>query len=325
MGLLVLSSKDIQQITDLDHLRMSMREALVSVSLGETKSYPRSVTSFDGHRALGIMPAINHSLARLGYKAVSVFKENSAKKMNPHQGIVSLLDYETGQLKCLLNGEAITALRTAAVSAAATELLSREDASTLTLVGAGLQAFEHYRAISRIRDIKEIVIFNRNLDNAKKLRDKIMETSKAKITVVHNAAFAVKEADIIVTCTNSQVPFFSTRDLRPGCHVNAIGACRPGYHEVSIDNSFPVSLFLDAAEACKNEADEIFRPLHGKGITHLIRGEIGEALAGKIPARQTASDITFFKSVGISAEDIFAADLIYQAALSHHVGTNLEF
>ena len=165
--MLVLNEHDLKQCLDLDLLRICMRDALHSFSLKKTSDFPRTVfQTGDGDTSpIGFMLAKDQRKNILGYKAISVFHKNKSKKINPHQGIVTLLDADTGKIKSILDGFFITAVRTAAVSAVATELLSRINSKTLVLIGSGCQAVAHVQAISRIRPIQNIRVYSRTKES----------------------------------------------------------------------------------------------------------------------------------------------------------------
>jgi len=321
MKTLVLSSTDLEACLDLDELRNCMRGALISVSMQQTKNFMRSVVNLNPNAALGFMPAMEHSRNILGYKAVSVFHENKKFALNPHQGIVALLDSQTGLVKCLIEGSTLTALRTAAVSGVATEHLSRAESNTMAIIGVGRQALEHIRAITRIRTIKKIFLFNRSADPARKFADLIQSKYGIDVLIKSSAKAAVLEADIVITCTSSPEPLIDVNDFRHGTHVNAIGACRPGFREIQLATHPFLKIYLDSKEACAHEAEEINQPMQA-GIlspTHII-GELGCCLVNKINSRLNSSEITLFKSVGLSIEDVLAADYFYNKALKQNKG-----
>lgn len=323
MNLLILNSTEIKQLINLDELRVEMGKALLSVSLQETQSSLRNVTSLNLGNALGVMPAINEFLGIVGYKAVTVYPQNTKRDLNPHQGAMTLLDYETGQIKCIMDGSMVTALRTAAVSAMATDLLARKNASTLAIVGSGRQGLEHFYAISRIRNLKKFLIFNRTKESADALTFALGKDSEIDFEVVSTPIEAVHDADIVVTCTSSKYPLLTTADLKEGAHVNAIGSCRPGYREIEVIKHSNLKIFIDQFEACGKEADEILTL--GNNLK-LFASEIGQVLLEVKQGRQFENDITFFKSVGIAAEDLFAAEYIYQKAIKRQeIGTNILF
>ena len=320
MKVLVLSSNEISSLLNLDELRGAMGRALISISKGETQNFARNVFEFDKFKALGIMPAHNGALKLLGYKAVTVFKDNNEFGLNPHQGIVTLLDYNTGQLKCIAEGSSISALRTAAVSAFATDILSLKASKTLAIIGAGRQAYEHIRSICKIRQIEQIQIYNRNRLGAERLIKSFelagQSLGNPSFHIANSATTAVKDADIVVTCTPATQSHFETSVLKPGCHINAIGACRPGQREIEIRNQTNVKIILDDERSCKREADEVFLPIIDKSLTHMIHAELGEVASALKTGREFETEITIFKSVGLAVEDLFCLDLAYQSAIS---------
>ena len=259
------------------------------------------------------MPALNESRELMGYKAVTVFQSNSERGLNPHQGVVTLLNFNTGEIKCILEGSTITSLRTAAVSAAATDALSLPDSKILTILGSGRQAYEHIKAISKIRKLEEIRIFNRSIPNAEKLIETVSRETNSKFVISTNLEQSIRDADIVATCTSSSEILFKTSALKKGAHINAIGACRPGYREIEIIPDKNMKIFVDSIESCKIEADEIFQ-LN-------ISGEIGSVFSGAISGRTSSSQITLFKSVGLAVEDIFAAQLAYQNAIAENISS----
>ena len=265
-----------------------MLEALRKVARGAARHLPRQVTPVTDDAQLGFMPAGLPGL--LGYKVVGVFPRNQERGLNPHQGLVTLVNPETGRVTALLEGSTLTALRTAAVSAAATELLSREDAKTLVLIGSGRQAREHERALRRVRDFREIRYWNRSTE--------------------HSPRAAVADADVVVSVTPSREILFGISDLKPGAHLNAVGASRPGFRELDLSDG-AATLYADCREACLLESDE----LHGLSFTEL----------GASSGRASASEITVFKSVGLGIEDLAAAAFFVERARALGLGQEVEF
>ena len=253
----------------------------------------------------------------IGYKAVSVFPGNVSKGLNPHQGVVALLDPATGALGSLLEGSALTALRTAAASAAAAELLARADSSHLALVGTGLQALEHARAFSRIRTLRKITIYGRNRKNAEALAARLSDELGVEVDVALSARDAVALADLVVTATPARDFLFSTLDLAVGAHLTAVGACRPGMREVNFAPRCGLGIFVDSRAACAAEAEELRE-------SQCIRGEIGSVFLGSLTGRSSPSDITVFKSVGLGIEDVAAARFFVDQAMRQGVGQGIE-
>lgn len=323
--MLFLNQYDLKQCLDLDALRARMNEALQSVSLKQATNFTRAVyETQQRHPApLGFMPAVDHGRHLLGYKAITVFHDNRKINQNPHQGIVVLLDSQTGIVQCILDGFFLTAVRTAAVSAVATDLLARSDSTVLALIGAGCQAIEHVESIARIRPIEQIHVYTRSQQS---FDDFFAHFSHASYKIEFKATpqEAVEAADIMVTCTPSRDYLLSIDDIPKGAHINAIGACRPGDREIKLHNREFLKIYLDSEASCLLESDEIIQPLHASTLSRqFIVGEIGACLNRDVSGREHQDEITVFKSVGLSIEDVYAADYFYQKALAMRVGQSV--
>lgn len=319
--MLFLNELDLKKCLDLDELRIYMKLALQSFSRKKSINFPRTVFNTQINNApLGFMPAVDHESNLLGYKVVAVFHDNSEINLNPHQGIVALIDGKTGKVKCILDGSFVTAVRTAAVSAAATDLLSRADAKILALIGAGFQAIEHVNAIARIRPIEKIYVYSRTQKSFDSLTEKLSQYP-FKIELKTTPQEAVAHADIVVTCTASKKSLLSIYDFPKGTHINAIGACRPGEQEITLFNHDLLKIYLDSEESCMLESEEIIQALNTRSLDKKsIRGELGACLSNSIPGRESQDEITFFKSVGLSIEDVYAAECFYQKAKEMNIG-----
>jgi ornithine cyclodeaminase/alanine dehydrogenase-like protein (mu-crystallin family) len=197
-----------------------------------------------------------------------------------------------------MDGTLITEMRTAAVSAAATKLLAAPDAKVLAILGSGVQARSHAQALQLVREFEKIRVWSPTKLHAEIFAREI--GAKAM-----SAEEAVCDADVIVTATNSKMPILRGGWLKPGCHVNAVGACRPDWRELD-DDAMQNVIFVDSREAALKESGDVI--LSGAKI----HGELGEALAGKVPPR--ANQTTIFKSLGMAVEDIVAALLVYRSA-----------
>jgi alanine dehydrogenase len=313
MQTLVLSAQNIEQLVQLDELRAVMKQTMQELSLDQATSFPRQVVELaDG--ALGFMLAQRRKQL-LGYKAVAVFPRNARVGLNPHQGMVILLDAQTGRVRALLEGAAITALRTAAVSAVATQFLAGEAGSTLGLVGAGRQAYEHARALLKVRTIRRILVWARRAAQSAELAARLCSEFEVHAESVESLNTLTSQCEILVTATSSATPLLASADLLPGAHVNAVGSCRPGAHEMDLTSHAQLRIFLDSRAACALEADEL-----SVAQPRDIYGELGEALNGKIAGRVNAHDVTVFKSVGLGIQDVAAAEYFYQQALARNQG-----
>lgn len=324
MKVLVLNSSLLESLLDLSALRQEMNLAMQALSQGEAQNFPRMVVKAS-QGALGFMPAQkDHQL--FGYKAVSVFPSNLERNLNPHQGLVALLDPETGRLRALLDGSTITALRTAAVSAAATDLLAVKDARHLALLGNGRQAYEHARAFLKIRPLERICIYGRSSEKTEQLIKQLAPLFSGEFKIAKTPRDAAQDADIVVSATASTSPLISTLDLKAGSHLNAVGSSRPGACEVAFKSRPNLKVFMDSRAACEIESEEIFLALQQKTLTDTdIRGEIGKALSGTIAGRQATHDVTVFKSVGLGIQDIIAAHFFVERAKHLGLGQQIEF
>jgi ornithine cyclodeaminase/alanine dehydrogenase-like protein (mu-crystallin family) len=286
-----------------EHLRMidlipAMEKALIDFSAGKVTQPVRSVIKVDPPGGfLGLMPALTPD--GLGLKAVTFYPSNAEHGIPTHMATIFLVDPETGTPLAIMDGRLITEIRTAAVSAAATKLLASPDANILAILGSSVQARSHVEALRLVRRFKEIHVWSPTLEHAKRFAQEIGGTAMP-------AEEAVRDADVIVTATSSKTPVLNGDWLKPGCHVNAIGACRPDWRELD-DKAMQHSIvFVDSREGAMKESGDVI--LSGAKIY----AELGEALAGKVPSR--ANETTIFKSLGMAVEDIAAAMLVYQSA-----------
>ena len=286
-----------------EHLRMidlipAMEKALIDFSAGKVTQPVRSVIKVDPPGGfLGLMPALTPD--GLGLKAVTFYPSNAEHAIPTHMATIFLIDPETGTPLAIMDGRLITEMRTAAVSAAATKLLASPDANILAILGSGVQARSHVEALRLVRRFKEIRVWSPTLEHAKRFAQEIGGTAMP-------GEEAVRDADVIVTATSSKTPVLNGDWLKPGCHVNAIGACRPDWRELD-DKAMQHSIvFVDSREGAMKESGDVI--LSGAKIY----AELGEALAGKVPSR--ANETTIFKSLGMAVEDIAAAMLVYQSA-----------
>jgi ornithine cyclodeaminase len=280
-----------------------MEEALVALARGEVFNPLRSmVRTSEAPGFLGLMPAWRGGAkAAWALKEICVYPENPKRGLDTHVGAVLLHRGDTGELQGVFNGSAITAIRTAAVSAVATKLLAREDAKTLTIVGTGVQGRSHQRAIPRVKELQDVRVVGRNDD----------------------IEAAVRAADILVLATSAREPVIRREWLKPGVHINAVGSSVKHTREVDTATMAAASLFVDRRESTENESgDYLLARKDGADVE--IRGEIGELLLGK-PGRTSADEITLFKSLGLAIEDLASAQLLHEKASRLGVGTRVEF
>jgi ornithine cyclodeaminase/alanine dehydrogenase-like protein (mu-crystallin family) len=275
--------------------------------------------------ALGMMPGYLGSIETIGIKTVTVFPGNADTEFDSHQGSVMLFDATNGRLKAVIDATEITATRTAAASAVATDELARSDATVLAILGAGVQGAAHTRAIPFVRDISEIRVWSRNPDRAARL----VEREAANAFEIHAATTveeAVAGADIICTTTASPDPIVTSAMLEPGMHVNAVGSSVPFARELDSDAMAKCRIFVDRRESTLNESgDFLMARADGAVNEDDLVAEVGEVIVGAHAGRETESEITVFVSLGLAVEDIATADLVYRRAAESGTGIAMEF
>ena len=294
--LLFLNEARVRQHLRMTDLIPAMEKALIVFSAGKVTQPVRSVIKVDPPGGfLGLMPALTPE--GLGLKAVTFYPSNAERGIPTHMATIFLVEPQTGTPLAIMDGRLITEMRTAAVSAVATKLLAAPDARILGILGSGVQARSHLEALRLVRQFEEIRVWSPTREHAKQFAKEIGGMAVS-------AEEAVRGADVVVTVTNSKTPVLKGSWLKPGCQVNAIGACRPDWRELD-DEAMANIVFVDSREAALKESGDLI--LSGAKIY----AELGEALAGKVPSH--AGEITIFKSLGMAVEDITAAILVYRA------------
>jgi len=301
--------------------------ALAAFSQGGVVQPVRQALAIDPHGGyLGLMPA--HIRAdggaetseALGAKAVTFYARNAERDLPTHMAVVLLWDPATGALRAIMDGRLITEVRTAAVSAAATRVLSRPEAGVLALLGSGVQARSHFEALRRVRPIREVRVWSRTPSRREAFAQ---EMGHRGVTVrpCATAEEAVRGADLIVTATSSSLPVLEGRWLDPGIHINAVGAPRPDWRELDSAAVAKARVFVDSRAGALAEAGDLLLPLQEGVIagTHIL-GEIGEVIAGTVPGRTSPEEITLFKSLGMAVEDVATAAFVYAQAVAQGVG-----
>jgi ornithine cyclodeaminase/alanine dehydrogenase-like protein (mu-crystallin family) len=303
---LFLNEEQVRQHLRMADLIPAMEKALIDFSAGKVTQPVRSVIKVDVAAAtgfLGLMPALTPD--GLGLKAVTFFPSNAERGIPTHMATIFLVDPETGTPLAIMDGRLITEMRTAAVSAAATKLFAPPNVKILAVLGSGVQARSHVEALRLVRRFEKIRVWSPTQEHAQQFAQ---EVGGAAVP----AEEAVRDADVVVTTTNSKTPILKGSWLKSGCHVNAVGACRPDWRELD-EEAMSNIVFVDSREGAIKESGDVI--LSGAKIY----GELGEALAGKLPPR--ANETTIFKSLGMAVEDIAAALLVYRAVMEESRST----
>jgi thiomorpholine-carboxylate dehydrogenase len=294
--MLFLDEKQVRQHLRMEELIPAMERALIDFSAGKVTQPVRSVITVDPPGGFfGMMPALTPE--GLGIKIVTFYATNAERGLATHMATIFLVDPETGTPRAVMDGTLITEMRTAAVSAVATKLLAAPDAKVLAILGSGVQARSHVEALKLVRRFEEIRVWSRTPAHAQGFAEEI--DAKAM-----PAGAALRDADVVVTVTSSKTPVLNGSWLKSGCHVNAVGACRPDWRELD-DEAMANIVFVDSRQGTMKESGDVILS------SAKIYAEIGEVLAGKVPAR--ANQTTIFKSLGMAVEDIAAALLVYRS------------
>jgi ornithine cyclodeaminase/alanine dehydrogenase-like protein (mu-crystallin family) len=326
----LLNEDDVRSVLSMDDLIQSMTAAVGRFSARQVEQPVRTVVAVSGNEALfGSMPAFvrggGGTGAALGAKLVTVFSRNAARGLDTHLASIVLLDPETGALLALMDGRYITEARTAAVSAVSSRLLARPAAATLAIIGTGVQARSHLDALSRVHRLKQVAVWSPNRDRRKRFAEEagLIPGTDHRVTVVEHAGEAIVGADIVVLVTSSPEPVLESGWVKPGAHVISVGACRPNQREMDPALVARARLFVDSREAALVESGDVVMGIQEKhfGPDH-VAAEIGEVVNGA-PGRQSDTEITIFKSLGMAVEDVAAADLVYRRAVERKTGKEL--
>ena len=352
----LLTEADVKAVLTMDDLIATMASALRRFSTGRVTQPVRTVISIKNDAFLGVMPALAEAPPALGAKLVTVFGSNTARGLHSHLATIVLLDPETGALLALLDGRYITEARTAAVSAVSSRLLARKTASSLAIIGTGVQASSHLEALSRVHQLRQVTVWSPNklhrdqfVAGAKtamgtdpgQTRDRPGTDPSPSVTAVDHAGEAVVGADIIVLVTSSPAPVLENGWVKPGAHVISVGACRPNQREMDPTLVARAHLYVDSRAAALLESGDVVMGMQeGRFTADHIVAELGELIergAGtpqgapdekgpqgaprQIAGRTSDTEITIFKSLGMAVEDVTAADLAYRRAVERGIGT----
>lgn len=322
---LVLTEADVRAVLTLPDLIAAMRVALSQYSGGCAQQPLRTVLEIGTARSyFGLMPAALDSPAAVGAKLVTVFAGNRAIGLPSHLATIVLLDPETGAVTALMDGRYITEARTAAVSAVSVDLLARRDASTLAIIGSGVQARSHLRALACVRELRDIRVWSPSEARRTAFVDEMRHDTDATLTASRTAQEAVKGADLVVLATASEKPVIQTDWIDGGAHIAAVGACRPTHREMDGALVARARTFVDSRVGALAEAGDIVLAIaEGAIAKDHIAGELGELAAGLVAGRQHAAQVTLFKSLGMAVEDVGAAHLACSKARARGLGKEI--
>lgn len=324
---LIVNRSQCEEILTVEKCIPYMKTALVGISDKQAKVLQRIMIPHENGNMLANMPASLMSENVTGSKVI-IFPGPQTAKMGTNQGIIPLFDITTGELIAIIDAELITVVRTAATSAAATDVLARKDSETVAILGSGKQGKAHVQGMLAVRDIKTVYMWDLYFGAAKSACE-TMKTQYPQVEFIpcETAKEAVVNADIICTTTpgKTETPVLLGEWLKDGAHINAVGTCSARGRELDGEAVKKSVIFSDWTEACNRDAGDILFNLKIGELTEMPpMTEAGEVLAGRHPGRTDEKQITMFESVGISVEDIAAAKMIYQYAKENNIGTWLE-
>ena len=326
MKVLFVNEAGVRALLPMADCVAVMRDALATLARGDAVLPLRSMVRLpDGSGLLGLMPGYLGEPRSLGLKVVTVMPGNHGTAYDSHQGVVMLFGLEHGEPLAILDATAITAIRTAAASGAATAALALEDAGDLAILGSGAQARTHLEAMAAVRTLRRVRVWSRNRAHAERLV-RAAAPAGPRVEVAGSAEEAVRGADLICTTTAAREPILKGAWLTAGAHINAVGACFAGTRELDGEAVRRSRLYTDRRESCLAEAGD-FLLARADGVVgdgHLL-GELGEVLIGRVPGRTSPDQITLYESLGIAVEDLASAHFIHRRALETGAGTWLEW
>ncbi|MGH9010305.1 MAG: ornithine cyclodeaminase family protein [Acidimicrobiia bacterium] len=325
--MLVLSRADVEAVLDLDRLVDAVAAAMMDLSQGRA-DVPTRIAAYvaDRQGLLAAMPAFLPSAGALTTKLVSLFPQNTDRPT--HHAIIACFDPATGAPAALMDGAYITATRTAAGSALATKLLARPGSAVVSVIGTGVQARAHARALSRLPDVEVIQMAGRDPAKAAALRDQLSEAGIRAETVA-SIEDAVRSADVVCASTHADQPVVRRALLRPGTHVNSVGYNMAGAGEVDTDTVRDSVVVVESRAAVlaalPSGAIELHRAIEAGVIKpDHIHAELGELVAGDRPGRSDETQLTLYKSVGVAVQDAAAAALVLETARQRGIGHDID-
>ena len=327
MTLRFLAASDVVRALPMAEAIEAMKDAFRQLSDGQALAPPRThIESVEPRGDALFMPSYIPSLRRMGLKIVTLYGANPALGIPRIQAIVVVIDAATGSPVAVMDGTSLTAIRTGAASGAATDLLARADASAAAVLGAGPQARTQLEAVCAVRRIRRARVFDLDAARAAAFAREMAARLAIPVEAAASASDALADAAVVCAATTSPTPVFADGDLAPGAHVNAIGAYKPAVREVPGETVQRARVVVDYLPAALEEAGDLLIPMEQGliGRDH-VYAELGEIVAGRKKGRESDSQITLFKSVGVAVQDLAAADRVLANAERLGLGTQLAF
>lgn len=323
--MLALSRSDVQRLVPMRLAVDLMKTVFADLSARKVNSPLRTPIEVPDKDAVSLfMPAFVPSVDGLGIKIVSVFPQNKSRNAPTIHAIVLLVRADTGEPLAILDGTFLTALRTGAVSGAATEIMSSPESRTLTCIGAGAQGVTQAWAVATVRPIERIFVSDVTPAAVQSFASRLAEYDPAAAALVQPPTplhEALAQSDVICTATTSKQPVFDDRDLKPGAHINAVGAFTPEMQELPAAAVARSQLVVDAVDAALAEAGDLIIPIErGELSRHHVRVELGQLVSGDVAWNYDEKGISIFKSVGNAVQDVIVARRAVEEAQSSGIG-----
>jgi ornithine cyclodeaminase len=326
---LALSRSDLKQLVPMGEAVELMKIAFRELSAGKAQAPVRTAVEVDEqHSAMLMMPGFVPAERALGFKVVNFFPGNPARGLPTINAIVCLIDSITGEPLGIMEGGYVTALRTGAVSGAATDLMARPDSTVLAVIGAGVQGVTQAAAVCAVRPIERIIAVDQRTEQLERFEQAIAADwpeIAGMVETTTDPSVALREADIVCTATTARAPVFDDADLKAGTHINAVGAFTPDMQEIPPATVVRSRVVIDNLDAILAEAGDLLKPLNDGLIaqTH-FETELGHLVAGTAAGREDDQEITFFKSVGNAVQDVVVARYAIDQATTRGIGTRLD-
>lgn len=328
MELRILNATDVRLALPMTAAVAAMKKAFAELARGEVTLPLRTQLDVSAHGGVALfMPAYAAGSDALAVKAVAVYPRNAQRGLPTIHGVVLVFEASSGRPVALLEGGALTAIRTGAASGAATDLLARPDAGVAAIIGSGVQARTQLEAVCAVRPIQEVRVYSTNPEQAEQFAREMSGQGAIPscVVVAADADSAVQGADVVCTATTSFTPVFSASALSSGCHVNAVGSFRPDMQEIPTETVRQARLVVDQREAVLAEAGDVIIPLQQGAIDEShIHAELGAIASGQATGREDARQITLFKSVGLAVQDAVAASVALERAEAEGLGTVIQ-
>ena len=326
--MLILTRHDVEQLLTMPEAIAAVEEGFRQLAAGNVEMPQRLTTLIEPHNGLHLcMPAfVGGDPGTLTIKVVTVYNDNRPRYNLPTiHGVLLLHDAATGKPLAFMDAEHLTAMRTGAVCGVATRHMARPDVRTAVLFGSGVQAGTQLMAVCAVRPIERIAVISLEADGGRGFAERMTSILGIPVTPTDDVRAAVEQADVICTATNSSTPLFDGVWLRPGTHVNAIGAFTSTTRELDTATIVRGRVFVDRRQAAQIEAGDIVIPLAEGAISadHVV-GELGDVVSDRIPGRTNADEITVFKSVGLALQDAVTAAQVYARALDQGYGQQID-